>query len=282
MIINPYVFGSFTGLLDTYPNAAVAYSLRKLRTAYSGNAIRVRRSSDNAEQNIGFVGNNLDTASLLTFCGAGNGFVTTWYDQSGNSLNLTQTIAANQPRIVNSGVIDTKNSTNAIKFDGSNDVMSRTALTALNSGNNLSYFTISSNDLTANPNTVFNTVSGGSPRLENLIDTRITGGFYRNMVIQNTALTTYNADLSAANGSANQRLLSGFVNGFNMSAFDNGNTGGTSTYTGTYTNNLFVIANYSNVRWLNGYIQEIIIYPTDQSSNRVGIETNINTYYTIF
>jgi hypothetical protein len=41
-------------LLDTYPNAAVAYSLRKLRTAYTGAAIRVRRAIDNAEQDIGF------------------------------------------------------------------------------------------------------------------------------------------------------------------------------------------------------------------------------------
>jgi len=30
-------------LLDDYPSAAAAYSLRKLRTAYSGSAIRVRR-----------------------------------------------------------------------------------------------------------------------------------------------------------------------------------------------------------------------------------------------
>ena len=94
-------------LLDTYPNAAVAYSLRKLRTAYSGSAIRVRRSSDNTEQNIGFVGNDLDTASLLTFCGAGNGFITTWYDQSTNANNSTQATAVNQPQIVSSGVVNT-------------------------------------------------------------------------------------------------------------------------------------------------------------------------------
>jgi hypothetical protein len=56
-------------LLDLYPNAAVAYSLRKLRTAYSGSAIRVRRSSDNAEQDINFVAGDLDTQSLLDFVG---------------------------------------------------------------------------------------------------------------------------------------------------------------------------------------------------------------------
>lgn len=56
-------------LLDTYPNAAVAYSLRKLRTAYSGSAIRVRRSSDNTEQDIVFSGNDLDTQTMLDFVG---------------------------------------------------------------------------------------------------------------------------------------------------------------------------------------------------------------------
>jgi len=41
-----------------------AYSLRKLRSAYTGSAIRVRRSSDSTEQDIGFVNNELDTVSL--------------------------------------------------------------------------------------------------------------------------------------------------------------------------------------------------------------------------
>jgi len=83
---------SFVGLLDLYPSAAAAYSVRKLRTAYTGSAIRVRRSSDNTEQNIGFTAlGNLDDSALTTFCSGTNGFVTTWYDQSGNANNAVQT-----------------------------------------------------------------------------------------------------------------------------------------------------------------------------------------------
>jgi len=52
----------------------------------------------------------LDTSSLTNFCGSGNGFVTTWYDQSGNARNATQTTAANQPQIVSSGSLLTLNS----------------------------------------------------------------------------------------------------------------------------------------------------------------------------
>jgi hypothetical protein len=40
-------------LLDTYGGAKSAYSLRKIRTSYSGYAIRVRRSNDNTSQDIG-------------------------------------------------------------------------------------------------------------------------------------------------------------------------------------------------------------------------------------
>lgn len=105
-------------LLDTYTGASVAYSLRKLRTAYTGNCIRVRRSSDSAEQDIGFASNVLDTAALLTFCGAGDGFVTTWYDQQ-NENNAIQSTANNQPKIYDSSAgLVTLNSKPAISFDG--------------------------------------------------------------------------------------------------------------------------------------------------------------------
>ena len=77
--------GGYVGLLDLFPNAAAAYSLRKLRAAYSGSAVRVRRSSDSTEQDIGFTTQGeLDTASLLSFVGGqnfllqSNQFDTTW------------------------------------------------------------------------------------------------------------------------------------------------------------------------------------------------------------
>ena len=114
------------GILDSLSvGATAAYSLRKLITAYSGSAIRVRRSSDNAEANIGFTpSGELNTAVLLAFVGSGNGFVTTWYDQSGNGRNATQTTAGSQPQIVNSGVINIANGKPAIRFNGSNTFFS--------------------------------------------------------------------------------------------------------------------------------------------------------------
>jgi hypothetical protein len=115
----------FVGLLDTYSGASAAYSLRRLSGAYSGKAIRVRRASDNTEQDIGFtLLGDLDTTSLTTFCSGTNGFVKTWYDQSNNGKNITQATAANQPQIVSSGTIILENGKSAIDFDGSNDILS--------------------------------------------------------------------------------------------------------------------------------------------------------------
>ena len=97
----------FSFLLDDYPGAEAAFSLRKLRTAYAGSAIRVRRSSDSTEQDIGFVDNELDTASLLSFVGAGDGFVRTFYDQSGNGNDAVQASTGSQPKVVISGTVVT-------------------------------------------------------------------------------------------------------------------------------------------------------------------------------
>lgn len=105
-------------------SAAVAYSVRKLRSAYAGSALRVRRSSDSTEQDIGFSGNDLDTASLASFCSGTDGFVVRWYDQSGNARNATQATASKQPKIVSSGsVLAGANGKPAMQFDGSDDIL---------------------------------------------------------------------------------------------------------------------------------------------------------------
>ena len=80
MIITPFAFMKTEAvaeslLLDLFPNANVAVSVRKLRTAYTGSCMKVRRSTDNATLDIGFSGNYLDTSSLLSFIGANTGYV---------------------------------------------------------------------------------------------------------------------------------------------------------------------------------------------------------------
>lgn len=112
----------FIGPLDTYAAPYRAHSLRRLLSAYTGPAVRVRRDSDNLETDIGFtVTGALDTAALLAHAGAGSCFIATWHDQSGNARDFTQATAASQPRIVNAGVLDVVGAQPAVVFDGAAD-----------------------------------------------------------------------------------------------------------------------------------------------------------------
>jgi len=255
-------------LLDTYSGAAAAYSLRRLRTAYTGNCIRVRRSSDNTEQNIGFVNNVLDTASLLTFVGAGNGFVTTWYDQSGNAKNTTQTTAINQPRIVNSGTLDVVNGKPAVLGDGVDDTLINTTLSLTNPS---SFFTVV-DKIGGGGN--FGLTVGGTVAGQFLLSP--TGyGIYQNgpsfspqysnnnqsLLVYKTSSTGtnwefYGNNTTVTNGGQNI----GTALGSNLSLFDRG--GATSR--------------------ANMYMQEFIIWNSNQMTNRLGIQTNINSFYTIY
>ncbi len=117
---------SRSSVLDTLSSApAAAYSVTKLSSSYSGKALRVRRSSDNLQQDIGFTsGGLLDEDALTTFVGSVSAYVVTWYDQSGNARNLTQATDSAQPTIVLNGVISKKNGIPTLLHDAINDGMS--------------------------------------------------------------------------------------------------------------------------------------------------------------
>ena len=109
-------------LLDTYTGAAAAYSVRKLDKDYTGNCMKVREDSGDTEADIGFDGSgNLDTSAIATHCGSANGYVVTWYDQSGNANNATQSTSSAQPQIYNGTAVLTENGKPAVDFDGSDD-----------------------------------------------------------------------------------------------------------------------------------------------------------------
>lgn len=114
-------------VLDTWTGAAGAWAFTKLRTAYSGNCIKIRRASDSATQDIGFSGNDLDTAAIGTFCSGTTGYIHTIYDQSGNGNNLVMTTAASQPLIYSGGAVRTLGGLPSCQFDGSDDYMALTS-----------------------------------------------------------------------------------------------------------------------------------------------------------
>jgi len=257
-------------VLTLYPGASAGYSLRKISSTYNGSAIRVRRSSDNTESDIGFDSNgNLDQSALVNFVGLNSAFITKWYDQSGNNNHGLQTIANDQPRIVNLGSIDLVNSKPAVNFISS-DLFT---LTASISGNtDYSCFTVGKRPNSANRLVYFGTsdVSSAPYVLMHFND----GKHY---ISNRTKYGNY------AETSTNQLLLSSFNISTNLSAYQNGVSKTLTITAYASAGNFNQIGRSGIATGFNstGYIQEVIFYANDQSSNRVGIETNITNYYGI-
>jgi hypothetical protein len=264
-------------LLDDYPNAAAAYSLRKLDKDYTGSAIRVRRSNDNAETNIGFTSSgDLDTTALKSFCSTFNGFITIWYDQSGNGRNAIQNTAANQPRVVNAGTVERRNDDVSIFLDGSNDNLQSNY--SFNSA--VSIFgvvnvvgTSSSNRIGLYHNSAFNIGmqslnDWGIQVVSDLAAVITTSAGIQQFTTGILPLTTDASYLIYGNWNGNNTVVKYGRNGTN------------ATNSGTTASNLRT-GNTSPV-FYTGYTSEFIIYPSDQSSNRTGIENNINDYYNIY
>lgn len=262
-----------TFLLDVYPDATGAYSLRKLRTAYEGPAIRVRRSNDNAESDIGFDAFGfLDISALTTFVGANSGLVTTWYDQSKNRFNLTQTTAANQPRIVNSGTVDRLSGSNrpTLIFDGSNDSLQNAALASSTPISN--FISCQSSTAAGLERPISDSVDAGTQMIffkdasQNL-DVRYGGGGPSVTAI-NTNFVLYSIIHlgGATGGNAYRNSTTQFYTNANI-----GNNGYNGLRLGT-------TRGASIVYW-QGNIAEYITWPVNQTSNRSAIENNINNYF---
>ena len=261
-----YWDGSQTGLLDDYSGASAAYSVRALNSAYTGPLVKVRRSSDNNEQDIYAKYNgDLDRDSLLSFVGANDGFVSTWYDQSGNANNATNLTAANQPQIVSSGTIVLKNSLPTISYNSSTKRLS----TALVVGASSVFATHSVNSQIG-----ANYILGSSSPVNN------------GLIAQGTAvngLTAFSSPnvFELGNTEDTNLNLATLIQNSNTNLSINGNALTSSTFVG----NIF-LSDLGNRTGANvaivGNISECIVYSTDQTANKTEIETNINNYFTIY
>jgi hypothetical protein len=284
--------GSLPLLLDTYSGAAAAYSLRKLNTAYTGNAITVRRSSDNTSQDIGFdINGNLDTTSLLSFVGSGNGFVSIWYDQS-STYNASQSASANQPQIVSSGSLITTNGKPTVKFDGLNDflVTSSYSFTTTDKIYIAHVSSIETNNVTSqiighfkqfNSSIYFSGYRSTSRSTMIVRDaTNLNSKTYDYGTYNINTQYLYEQQTDLLNATSNLRLKS-----YRNNTQETINTDGlANTSLPTFAQPISIGADEIGTNFkLKGNIQEIVAYyNVDQSSNRGGIASNINTYYNIY
>lgn len=273
--------GGFIGLLDTYPNAAQAYSLRKLRLAYAGSAVKIRRSGDNSEFDFGFNSDgSFDSVGAVAFCIAGggtqNGFIVTWYDQSGNGVNDTQTTAANQPQIVSSGAIITDNLLPSTLLDGSNDSFNATVANGFFGNNSISVFVVTKNSSSAETGGILQKRDAAT---DGNFGIGVVSGKYQ---FQTRDAATADLIINTVSTYNTQQIISVIrkASGIYMFSPETLSTlGGVADLT---SSGPLETGNGSSYGFLGGNIQELIVYLTDQTSNETGIRGNINTYYDVY
>jgi hypothetical protein len=265
-------------LLDIYTGAKAGYSFRKLRDAYSGNCLRVRRSSDNTEQDIGFSGNYLDTASMMSFVGSSvSAYLVTWYDQSGNGYNVTQSSASLQPFLKSSSTYVTKNGFTSSRHFNNSLLFVNGMLTAYPINN----FIVATNESGSDGGIIISGSEDTSSNFQYFAD-YINRSTYNASLIE-TAPTEQALNIGTKNNgvlvqaSFLHKSISDKIVGVN----------GTSTSSTSFTQNIFPIDNFAigtvkrpvGLTGTAGFVSEVIVYNTDQSANQSNIESNQKSYY---
>lgn len=277
-LYNPATFTVPSGItppLDTYTGAAGAYSTRKLRTAYSGSCIRVRRTSDSTETDIGFSSSGaLNGTALTSHCTGTNCFVTTWYDQSGNSRNATQTTTARQPKIYDSSTgLYTRGTNSRAVLYYEPSVMSFLTLAAWGGGTSQSLYMVYEDDST-------------SGYVAPVGTTYSAGGTYHGYITNAQLFDVVNT-LAVTRLGENRKNASDIGDGLStarpttlslLTCISNGSVGAAHTLK-TIGSDDYVITD----RTVDGYVGEVIIYLSASSSgDKTGLESNINSYWSLY
>ena len=205
-----------------------------------------------------------------------DGFVATWYDQSGNGNNATQPVSTSQPKIVEGGVLVA----DGLKFDNTDDYLDSVNQVLFGTGSRSIFATCAPDSIGAN--------ADGIVQLSQATGSTGEGWLLTPEVATRTNTTTWisssPATLSQANLISNiytsGSLHAGnsmFLNGASVSQ-----TSGTDGTINTATSEIRIGAGRDATAPFDGTISEIIIYDSDQSDVRLGIEKEINDVYNIY
>lgn len=286
---------SFSGALDNLGTGLEsAWSVgRRLRSAYTGPIIRVRRSSDNVEQDFSGSGASgaVDASAVAAFCGAGDGFLTTIYDQSGNGRNFTQSTTAVQPQVVSSGGAVTENGRLCAAFDAavSSRRMSVASSTAtynfLHNGTSSTLYGVQRvNNLAAVGFLVSNSTFTTDPG----VTLRFSAAEQLQLFVRNTSTLSVNSTktpalayntltvlVDADNATAASRE-SGWLDGAAMA----GSNASTDAVTANNANNNLFLGAASNASsFFDGRFCEMAMWSQDQTASRTTWEASAKAFW---
>ena len=273
-LVNGFKFVEVSGTTIKQVNNQAQGDFVSYSEEFTSTSTGTLRFFANKDGNITFAGDNSEKIIIKNIVITSideNGFVDTWYDQSGNVNNAIQSASGNQPKIVNSGSLVALSGVPAISFDGSD------LFACVNP---------SSGPFAFSPSGDFLAVTVSKISTGNLLDTRDGGsdGFFLQQGGSDFR-HRYNGDGSInVSGNDQHIVATAELNGTTLTAYKNGSSVGTDTVTaGLSTTTATTIGRtpFTAGNFIEGSVQEIILYDTDKSANRVALETNIINHYGI-
>jgi hypothetical protein len=300
----------YSSLLDLVGSAQIAYDLRLVRGAQlSLPILKVRSSTANAEGELYFnssyvVGMNSNvvvtaagtsglsvsqTVSLTTFVNSGgsnqSAAVITFYDQSGNAYNATQTDPTKQALIVSVGslVVGPTTGKPSLLFDGTNDSYDINATYAISST------TAFSNVFVARPETPnqYQTVLSQKSNLTGFMNFFSNQTGYTDFQIGSQANFARTRYVGAPYGAV--RLINAYYNGSGAGTAGNYsckiNNASASQLSGgnmAASNNTSKLGSDNNTSYFKGYFMVAYSWNANQTANESIINGNVNAYYGLY
>lgn len=272
-------------LLDNYSGATAAYGLRRLRAAYTGNAIEVTNGS--TTQDIGFDSNgDLNQSALETYASGAEVKVSKWYDQA-NSNNLSQTSDAARPTITDSsGNMLTLNGKPAMKLAGAQSLPAASNFNANANINELVAAWVGSvNQLTSGNNMVSHWASSTGSQVFQVQMTASNDNL-RWAVRYSNATGIFTDNGSAITSGAQYIVVGKAQNGVQAADFDGTNVASSppSVAVNDASTSFRVGARSDNSAGAHtGFTQEVVVWSRGTAQNdHEAISDTMNTYYSSY
>lgn len=255
-------------------NAALIYSYRNDPTFIGDYAFRARNRTSGEVLDIGFIENELDTASLLSWAGSDIIEVAIQYDRSGNGYHLGNT-PGNCPVIVSGSTVLTLNGKPASYHSSTSEYLTYSG-SQINLGTKYLFLGVFAFDSTNGSNGV--EFGGGDPNV------------YHVYALSTLAFGTHPSvsTIIGIDGDAlllgQQRLMELYKNDAVIQPYINGTVPNSSKQFTINDNGYFLSIsgeNDANYRF-RGYFQELMVYSGNQLSNKYAIESNVNSFYSIY
>ena len=238
------------------------------------------------------IGEHYSISGIPAFDNSVNGFVETWYDQSGNGRDAVQATASKQPLIVESGSLNVDSFSNpTIRFEKDSETHLITTDSTLDPNLEVSAFVVQKDEQVVNQNSGWvamrkSASSGQRSAFEmavnnNSLKFRLIYDPLADDTNKNDVLVTV-----ASDGLATTSIMSGIkTSSGDLDGFFNGS----SVIDTTVTDNTDLGSAYgitigkhtSSTQFADGRLNEVIFYLSDQTVNRSAIETNLANHYGI-